>query len=64
MTSLALRLTDWLMTGEASSTPAPARRAAPDPPLIGDIVTARAGVPEHLRQWRKAEGEPEPDPQL
>ena len=41
--------------------PAPPRRA--DWPLMGDIVSARGGVPEHLIRWRRARGEPDPAPQ-
>ncbi len=63
MASLALRLADWLAIDEAHDTPAPARPRVHDPPLIGDIVTSRAGVAEHLIQWRRAEGEDDPDPQ-
>jgi hypothetical protein len=31
---------------------------------MGDIVSARGGVPEHLIRWRRAEGEPDPAPAL
>jgi len=62
MTSLAIRLADWLVAEEAEAAPAPPRSRVSAPPLIGDIVTARAGVPEHLIQWRRAEGEDDPDP--
>jgi hypothetical protein len=44
-----------------SAPPAPPRRA--DWPLMGDIVSARGGVPEHLIRWRRAEGAPDPAPQ-
>ncbi len=63
MSSLALRLADWLAIDDAHETPASARPRAHDPPLIGDIVTFRAGVAEHLVQWRRAKGEDDPDPQ-
>lgn len=33
-------------------------------PLMGDVHTARGGVPEHLIQWRRAAGESDPEPQL
>lgn len=42
--------------------PAPRRKA--DWPLMGDIVSHRAGVPEHLIRWRRAEGETDPEPML
>ena len=42
----------------------PGRPRAADWPLMGDIVSARGGVPEHLIRWRRDEGEPDPDPQL
>lgn len=63
MSSLAIRLVDWLVPDEAETPTAPRRPRAAAPPLIGDIVTARGGVPEHLVQWRRAEGEADPDPQ-
>ena len=58
------------MTGLALSTwisrtrDEPARPAAPkdDWPLMGDLVTCRAGVPEALINWRKARGEALPVP--
>lgn len=31
-------------------------------PLMGDVATVRAGVPEALIQWRKARGEAPPEP--
>ena len=37
-----------------------ARKA--DWPLMGDILSHRAGVPEHLIQWRRAMGEEDPAP--
>ena len=42
--------------------PAPPRKA--DWPLMGDIISHRAGVPEHLIQWRRTEGETDPKPML
>lgn len=41
----------------AGETEAPRPRVAADWPLIGDIVTHRMEMPEHLIRWRKAEGE-------
>jgi hypothetical protein len=41
----------------------PERPRTADWPLMGDIVSARGGVPEHLIRWRRAEGEADPDPQ-
>ena len=35
-------------------------RVAADWPLMGDIVSHRAGWPEHLIRWRKAAGEAPP----
>ena len=49
--------------GTAATAPDPARPRSPHWPLMGDIVSARGGVPEHLIRWRRAEGEPDPDPQ-
>ena len=51
----ALRAT-W--SGEdGTETPAPRPRVAADWPLISDVLTHRAGVPEHLIRWRWALGE-------
>ncbi|MEM0947524.1 MAG: hypothetical protein AAGK37_08980 [Pseudomonadota bacterium] len=33
-------------------------------PLMGDIASARAGVPELLIQWRRAEGADDLDPHV
>jgi hypothetical protein len=41
-----------------------ARPASHDWPLMGDIVSARGGVPEHLIRWRRAEDQTDPEPQL
>jgi hypothetical protein len=45
---------------------AAARRPPPkeDWPLMGDVATVRAGVPEALILWRRARGEALPEPQL
>ena len=51
------------LLSEAGEKPAPRRRAA-DWPLMGDILSHRAGVPEHLLRWRRAQGEDDPDPML
>ena len=59
MWSLALDTTALLREGESP----PPRRAA-GWPLMGDITGHRGGVPEHLIQWRRAEGEHDPAPQL
>jgi hypothetical protein len=59
--SLALALLSWDRT---DAEPAPARPPRHDWPLMGDIVSARGGVPEHLIRWRRAEGEPDPAPAL
>jgi hypothetical protein len=44
------------------TAPAP-RRPVPRPLLIGDIATARAGVPELLIQMARSENREDPDPQ-
>jgi len=36
----------------------------PSWPLMGDILTSRGGVPEHLIQWRRVSGEDDPEPQI
>lgn len=41
----------------------PRRRPLPGPLLIGDIATARAGVPELLIQLARAGDRDDPDPQ-
>lgn len=50
-------------TAEAEDTAAP-RPARHLWPLMGDIASARGGVPELLIQWRRAEGNDDPDPQF
>ncbi len=57
--SLALSLLSW---DRPEAAAAPARPSRHDWPLMGDIVAARGGVPEHLILWRRAEGRPDPDP--
>jgi hypothetical protein len=57
--SLALSLLSWDWPDAA-----PARPSRHDWPLMGDIVAARGGVPDHLILWRRAEGRPDPDPDL
>ena len=52
---------------DAALFDAPSRTAKPhspknDWPLMGDVATCRAGVPEALIQWRKARGEDAPEP--
>ena len=42
----------------------PQRPAKTSWPLMCDVHGCRAGVPEHLIQWRRAAGEDDPDPQL
>ena len=59
--SLALAFLPWDRT---DADQAPARPPRHDWPLMGDIVSARGGVPEHLIRWRRAEGEPDPEPDL
>jgi len=31
---------------------------------MGDFMTSRGGVPEHLIEWRRVSGEDDPEPQL
>ncbi len=47
---------------ENANTARPGTKRRP-PLLMGDIVAARGGVPEFLIQWRRAEGEDDPEPQ-
>ena len=61
MTLAVSSLFDPVLHDVAAPAPPPARRAA-DWPLMGDIVSHRAGVPEHLIRWRRAEGEDDPAP--
>lgn len=51
----ALRAT-WSVE-DGAETPAPRPRVAADWPLISDVLTHRAGVPEHLIRWRRVAGE-------
>ena len=48
-------------TAGDAQPPRPARHLWP---LMGDVASARGGVPEILIQWRRAEGANDPDPQL
>ena len=59
MTTLALDTLGLL----AKDRKAPPRPKA-DWPLMGDVATIRAGVPETLIHWRKARGETPPKPQM
>ncbi len=54
----ALRQT-WI---EEVDAPAPRPRVAADWPLMADIVSHRAGWPEHLIHWRRAEEREDPGP--
>lgn len=45
---------------QVDSPDAPRPRVAADWPLMGDILTHRAGWPEHLLRWRQAEGKDAP----
>ena len=49
---------------EVRVRPLPPPRAKTDWPLMCDVATCRAGVPEALIQWRKAKGEKPPEPML
>ncbi len=63
MTSLAAYLfDDWAAEPEVDNTPPrPARHGWA---MIGDVGMCRGGVPEILIQWRRAQGEDDPRPQL
>ena len=61
MTSAVLSLFGAALSEDSATAQPPARRAA-DWPLMADIVTHRAGVPEHLIRWQRAEGEDDPAP--
>jgi hypothetical protein len=61
--NLVMSLFRWEAPERADAGPAPPRPASHDWPLMGDIVSSRGGVPEHLIRWRRAEGGPDPDPQ-
>lgn len=57
-------LADTFWAEEADTTapkPAPRKRGWV---LMGDIVSHRAGVSDHLIQWRRAMGEADPEPML
>jgi len=55
-----LTLSSWAWPAEpTTSRPQPAKL---DWPLMGDVSTIRAGVPEALVQWRRARGETPPAP--
>ncbi|MDD9921665.1 MAG: hypothetical protein OXQ92_05200 [Boseongicola sp.] len=49
---------------EATSGTGKPSKPKKDWPLMGDIVSHRAGVPDHLIQWRRAQNEPDPEPTL
>jgi hypothetical protein len=57
--SLTLRSLPGLTVAESQ----PRQSAIRDWPLMGDILSARGGVPEHLIRWRRAEGADDPRPQ-
>lgn len=55
------------MNGLASDEEA--ETVPPRPPkrgwvLMGDVLSARGGVPEHLIQWCRAAGEDDPPPRV
>ncbi len=64
MSSVAFRFADWLDIETVSQDTAPRTHRTHDAPLIGDIVSARGGVPEHLIQWCRARNDDDPDPML
>ena len=47
---------DWTAIPEDEAT-GPRPRVASDWPLMGDILTHRMEMPEHLIRWRRAKGE-------
>ncbi len=53
----------WSLELDAPASPAPSSLKH-DWPLMGDIVTMRGGIPEHLIQWGRATGENDPAPRL
>ena len=55
MTAMSLRWPDR----DKTRKPAPPKA---DWPLMCDVATLRAGVPEALIHWRKAEGKSPPQP--
>ncbi|MXQ09508.1 hypothetical protein GQ651_16805 [Alphaproteobacteria bacterium GH1-50] len=64
MTAAVLSLFGSAPRDDAVPAPQPSRRRAADWPLMGDIVSHRAGVPVHLIRWLRAEGEDDPAPML
>ncbi|MEL7149826.1 MAG: hypothetical protein AAGK71_03785 [Pseudomonadota bacterium] len=55
-----LTLSSWSWPTETTAPkPQPAK---PDWPLMCDVATVRAGVPEALVHWRRARGETPPMP--
>ncbi|MEO0917303.1 MAG: hypothetical protein AAFY31_10030 [Pseudomonadota bacterium] len=55
-----LTLSGWLQPLDTTTPPdAPSK---PDWPLMGDVASFRAGVPEALIHWRRARGERAPSP--
>ncbi|MEM7717740.1 MAG: hypothetical protein AAF222_00925 [Pseudomonadota bacterium] len=55
-----LTLSTWLPPVETTApTEGPPK---PDWPLMGDVASFRAGVPEALIHWRRAKGEAVPRP--
>lgn len=55
--------TTFTLQPAAEATGEPPRRRA-GWPLMGDVASARAGVPELLIQWRRAQGLADPAPML
>ncbi|QMU58342.1 MAG: hypothetical protein GKR98_09140 [Boseongicola sp.] len=55
---------DFPLSLELDAAKAPRKPSKVSWPLMGDVVTVRAGVPEHLIQWNRAAGEDDPEPQL
>ncbi|MGR3512822.1 MAG: hypothetical protein ACU0GG_08665 [Paracoccaceae bacterium] len=58
MSILTLSRRSW--PSDTPATPTPVEK--PDWPLMGDVTTIRAGVPEALIQWRRVRGETAPLP--
>lgn len=62
MTTIADRFGLLSATSKVHDAPAPRRNVTLHPPLMGDIVSARAEIPELLIRWRRARGEDDPRP--
>ena len=57
-------IADTLWTDDTEKVALKPPRRVSGWPLMGDIVSHRAGVSEHLIQWRRSMGEGDPEPML